>query len=58
MDRINNINRIFTNNCSYKLINQLSSTKLRNIKDGVKLDEAIYYRLIYYPEYYKDFDCC
>ena len=47
MDIINNINRIFTNNCSYKIINQLSTKKLRNIKDGVKLDEAIYYRSEY-----------
>ena len=47
MDIINNINRIFTNNCSYKIINQLSTKKLRNIKDGVKLDEAIYYRFKY-----------
>jgi len=47
MDIINNINRIFTNNCSYKSINQLSAKKLRNIKDGVKLDEVIYYRFKY-----------
>ena len=47
MDIINNIHRIFTNNCSYKSINQLSAKKLRNIKDGVKLDEVIYYRFKY-----------
>lgn len=44
---MNDLCNIFKNECTYKNVNKLSSIKMRNIKKGIKLPDAIYYRFAY-----------
>jgi hypothetical protein len=47
MECINKIVDIFAKECNYKKVNDISDVKLRNKKNGIKLQDAIYYRFKY-----------
>ena len=47
MKAIKALGKMFTNNCTYKTINKLSDKKLRNIENGITLQDALYYRFLY-----------
>ncbi len=38
---------MFTNICNYKKINKIGNKNMRNIKNGVKLTDAFYYKFLY-----------
>ena len=44
---VRKINEIFTSVCSYETINKLGNKKLRNIKNGISLNDAMFYRFQY-----------
>lgn len=44
---INNISKIINDTFNYKNIDENSPIKLRNIKNGVQLSDALYYKLLY-----------
>lgn len=44
---LDTILNIFKNECTYEAINKMSDIKLRNIKSGVNLLDAIYYKFSY-----------
>jgi len=47
MDKVCDINKIFTDMCNYTSINNLNETQLRNKKNGIHLSDAIYYKFLY-----------
>lgn len=41
------LNNIITHICNYETINKLSNTKMRNIKNGITLNDALLYKFMY-----------
>ena len=47
MDKICDINKIFNDICNYNSINSLNGKHLRNIKNGISITDAIFYKFLY-----------
>ena len=47
MNQINDIIKLFKNNCNKETINKVSDKKLRNRSNSIQINDVIYYRLLY-----------